>query len=110
MLDDPTMIEWAREVFAGGSREFPDLMAPKWVEELKREGYDSIIHADPYGNRGGEHEVIMFHPERIKSAIGNRGTYDIADPDINKAKGGPVTNDAMWMAVQNKQLRKKHGN
>lgn len=110
LLDDRLAIEWARDVFAGGSREFPDLIHPKTVEELKKSGYDSIIHADPYGNRGGEQEIIMFEPNKIKSAIGNRGTYDITDPDINKAKGGRVTNDAMWMAVQNKQLRKKHGN
>jgi len=53
---------------------------------------------------------IPLEPTQIKSAIGNRGTYDINEADINKAKGGQVTNDAMWIALQNKQLRKKHGN
>jgi hypothetical protein len=43
--------------------------------------------ADPH-KRGTSHEVIMFHPNKIKSAIGNRGTYDINEPDITKAKGG----------------------
>jgi hypothetical protein len=90
LLDDKLSIEWAREVFADGSREFPDLISPKTIEELKSSGYDSIIHADPYGNRGGEQEIIMFDPNRIKSAIGNRGTYDIEDPDITKAEGGAV--------------------
>jgi hypothetical protein len=90
MLDDKLSIEWARDVFADGSREFPDLISPKTIEELKKEGYDSIIHADPYGNRGGEQEIIMFEPNKIKSAIGNRGTYDIEDPDITKAAGGAV--------------------
>jgi hypothetical protein len=90
MLDDKLSIEWARDVFADGSREFPDLISPKTIEELKKEGYDSIIHADPYGNRGGEQEIIMFEPNKIKSAIGNRGTYDIEDPDITKAEGGAV--------------------
>jgi hypothetical protein len=88
MLDDKLAIEWAREVYADGSREFPDLLSPKTIEELKKGGYDSIIHADPYGNRGGEQEIIMFEPNKIKSAIGNRGTYDIEDPDITKAQGG----------------------
>jgi hypothetical protein len=32
----------------------------------------------------------MFEPNKIKSAIGNRGTYDIEDPDITKAEGGAV--------------------
>jgi hypothetical protein len=88
LLDDKTMIEWARDVYAGGSREFPDLISPKTVEDLKKDGYDSIIHADPYGSRGGEQEIIMFEPKKIKSAIGNRGTYDVEDADITKAKGG----------------------
>jgi hypothetical protein len=90
MLDDKLSIEWARDVFADGSREFPDLISPKTIEELKKEGYDSIIHADPYGNRDGEQEIIMFEPNKIKSAIGNRGTFDIEDPDITKAAGGAV--------------------
>ena len=91
LLDDELSIEWAREVYADGSREFPDLLSPKTIEELKKGGYDSIIHADPYGNRGGEQEIIMFDPNRIKSAIGNRGTYDTTQPDINEARGGLVT-------------------
>ncbi len=31
---------------------------------------------------------IVFEPTQIKSAIGNRGTYDPDDPDIRKARGG----------------------
>ena len=109
MLDDELSLRWAQEVYANGSREFPELLAPQWVQELKKEGYDSIIFADPL-KIGQQHEVMMFEPNRIKSAIGNRGTYDIEEADINKAKGGQVSKDAMWIALQNKQLRKKHGN
>jgi hypothetical protein len=90
LLDDKLSIDWAREVYANGDREFPDLIAPETIEELKKGGYDSIIHADPYGTRGGEQEIIMFDPNRIKSAIGNRGTYDTNEPDLNKAGGGLV--------------------
>lgn len=89
VLDDPTMIDWAQTVFAGGSREFPELMPPKWVEEVRKEGYDSIILADPRKS-GQSHEVIMFDPAKIKSAIGNEGTYDTSNPDITKAHGGVV--------------------
>jgi len=43
-------------------------------------------------NGGTENETyIALHPHQIKSAIGNRGTYDINDPDITKARGGRVT-------------------
>jgi hypothetical protein len=89
MLDDPGMVDWAQEVFAGGSREFPELLADKWLKEVKDAGYDSVILADPH-KRGDPHEVIFFEPTQLKSEIGNRGTYDINDPDLNKAQGGEV--------------------
>ena len=51
------------------------------VELAKKAGYDAV-HAIKEG------ELNVFEPSKIKSAIGNRGTYDITDPDINKAQGG----------------------
>jgi hypothetical protein len=90
MLDDPVMVDWAQEVFAGGSREFPELLPDQWLKEVKDAGYDSVILADPH-KRGDPHEVIFFEPTQLKSALGNRGTYDIDDPDLNKADGGTVT-------------------
>jgi len=33
---------------------------------------------------------IAFEPTQIKSATGNRGTYNPNDPDITKAKGGSI--------------------
>jgi hypothetical protein len=89
VLDDPLMIDWARQVFAGGSGEFPHLMPKEWVNSLKESGYDSIIFAPP-GSEPKHQEVIMLDPKRIKSAIGNEGTYDIENPDITKADGGAV--------------------
>jgi hypothetical protein len=39
---------------------------------------------------------VALHPERqLKSAIGNRGTFDMNDPDINKAHGGRVSSFAV---------------
>jgi hypothetical protein len=88
----------------GGS---PWTLEPSNIQSMKSAGFDGIVYRDKNGDIA---EVVAFEPTQIKSAIGNRGTYDIEEADINKAKGGRVTNDAMWMAVQNKQLRKKHGN
>jgi hypothetical protein len=42
-------------------------------------------------------------------AIGAGAAMQEEEP-AQYAKGGQVSKDAMWMAVQNKQLRKKHGN
>ena len=86
--------------------------------ELIEQGHDSIVI-----NIGGDREIIVFDPKKIKSATGNRGTYDINDPDVNKAKGGSVkpqvkkavngevkiTNnrDTMFMELSNKKLKRK---
>lgn len=43
--------------------------------EVKREGYDGIIDENSGGN-------AVFEPTQIKSAIGNRGTFDPNDPSI----------------------------
>jgi hypothetical protein len=90
MLDDRNMLEWAQQAFANGSKEFPELLPKQWADEIRKEGYDYIHLADPYGTNA-PHEYIMLDPERqIKSAIGNRGTYDTTNPDITKAHGGSV--------------------
>jgi len=88
VLDDKDMLGWAQDVYAGGSKEFPELLPKRWADEVRKD-YDSIIFADPWG-RGDPHEIIMFEPEKIKSAIGNRGTYDTKEKDITKADGGKI--------------------
>ena len=48
---------------------------------LQDQGFDGAILDD---------SVVVFDPRKIKSAIGNRGTYDTTNPDITKSKGGKV--------------------
>ena len=88
VLDNKGMLEWAQAAYAKGSKEFPELMPKEWADAVQ-EDYDSIIHADPHGS-GDPHEIIMFHPNKIKSAIGNRGTYDVNEHDMSKAEGGAI--------------------
>ena len=92
-LDDPDMLSWAREVFAGGSSAFPRMLPQNWVDDIRSEGYDSIIYKskplkDVSGKEYPSDESMVFEPTQIKSATGNRGTYDPDDPDIRKARGG----------------------
>jgi hypothetical protein len=47
----------------------------KMMKYFKSKGYDGIIA------RG---EYVVFEPIQIKSAIGNKGTFDSNDPDITK--------------------------
>ena len=62
------------------------------TKELLGLGHDSVIVGNKYQDPqyAKHHEVVLFDPRKIKSAIGNRGTYDINDPDITKAQGGTV--------------------
>jgi hypothetical protein len=66
------------------------------IELAKRAGYDAV-HAIKEG------ELNIFNPKALKSAIGNRGTYDTSNPDLNKATGGSVgftdNTDAMRMEL-----------
>jgi hypothetical protein len=82
--------------------------SPEVVRQLKKLGYDSMIHKDvfdagmPYykgdpskigEGYDAEHIIDAYRPfeqSKIKSAIGNRGTYDIKNPDITKATGGAI--------------------
>jgi len=54
---------------------------------LKAKGHDSVLFVDDKGNVVNGYAM---HPTQVKSAIGNRGTYNPNDPDITKANGGSV--------------------
>lgn len=63
---------------------------PDWVTDvLKSQGYDGI--KDTGGKYGGEkHAVwIPFEPGQVKSAIGNRGTFDPDSPNVLESRSPP---------------------
>ena len=47
--------------------------------KLKLQGYDGIITNNPDGTI---REIIAFYPGQVKSATGNKGTFDPSNPDI----------------------------
>ena len=60
------------------------------VDKWKKKGYDSVIYA-PEGNLTHEDAYfVAFEPQQVKSALGNRGTYDIKEAEINKRRGGAI--------------------
>jgi len=59
--------------------------SPEFIEAAIKHGYDGIS-----AKESGRMTHAVFDPRMIKSAIGNRGTYDVNDPDITKAQGGSV--------------------
>ena len=54
-------------------------------QAIRALGHDSF-----WVKEGGVKNLGVYNPGAIKSAIGNRGTYDTEDYDINKAQGGAV--------------------
>ena len=63
-----------------------DEMMPGEVRELKRDlesrGYDGLLVRNPNLHPGSDTWYVAFRPEQIKSAIGNRGTFDPDNPNI----------------------------
>jgi hypothetical protein len=57
--------------------------------ELIRRGYDGII--DKFSG-----QIVAFKPEQVKSAIGNVGTFDPADPDIRFSRTPNATPGTGW--------------
>lgn len=53
----------------------------QFFDSLRAQGHDSAIFSDGT-------TVILGGPHQIKSAIGNRGTFDTREADMNKRKGG----------------------
>jgi hypothetical protein len=79
--------------------------SPDVLEAIQKLGFDSFYSDDMAKNIG------VFKPEQIKSAIGNRGTFDPLEREVNKAKGGKVrmtdNRDTMFMELSNKKLKRK---
>lgn len=72
------------------------------VKKLRARGYDGIIATGPTG----EKQYIVFSPEQVKSAIGNRGTFDADSPDIrfsrtDGASNAPATSGHLAFAQGN---------
>ena len=65
-------------------------------EYLFAKGHDAIQFPPGIDDRRAPPVWVALRPERqLKSAIGNRGTFDLNDPDINKAHGGRVSSFAV---------------
>ena len=72
-----------------------DAIEDETVQEAIRDlGFDSF-----YVKEGDTKNLGVYDSRQIKSATGNRGTYDPNDPDITKAKGGRVNDAAMGINV-----------
>lgn len=65
---------------------------PEQIAELKAQGHDGVINEDAS-------EIIVFDPEQIKSATGNRGTFDPASGNILDSRMAPGLYSALEQSV-----------
>lgn len=61
-----------------------------FVNGLRSTGFDSAFLREQHPAGGLADVWAVFDPRQIKSASGNRGSFDPLDPDIAKAKGGLI--------------------
>jgi len=83
--------EWKPKVF--GNLPPNAMNMGKLVEYAKAKGHDGAIVRNVVDTANPQETVksdvfIAFRPEQIKSAIGNRGTFDVSDPDIAFSRAG----------------------
>lgn len=80
--------------------------ADKFTKRLKAKGHDGVIleyPASKVGELNAGKEIVVFDTAAVKSAIGNRGTFDPTDPNIlhsNAAADPLVTQATRDMARQ----------
>jgi hypothetical protein len=65
------------------------LEKPAVRQWMRKRGHDGFWTQEN-NYEGAPRTLAVFDPSQIKSAIGNRGTFDPGDPNITKSKGGNV--------------------
>jgi hypothetical protein len=74
--------------------EGPDVLAA--IKEL---GFDAF-----YVSENGDKNLAVFQPTQVKSAIGNRGTYDITNPDIRYSLKSASKGETSYRALYKGKL------
>ena len=59
---------------------------------IKALGHDSF-----YVNEDGIKNLGVYSPQQIKSATGNRGTFDPKSSKLNEARGGSIIDKALML-------------
>lgn len=89
-LKNPEIIEFSKR---GGFISADEMR--EMIVDAKWRGHDGVI-IKGWQDGSGEVQYVAFDPTQIKSATGNRGTFDATDPNILNQSGQP-----RLMAVHN---------
>jgi len=87
---------WAREYLGDAAtfwEAFDGANGDFFVQAMKDAGYDGVfmqeIDPDEQSGDGTRNVWVAFEPTQIKSATGNSGAFDPANPDINEQVASP---------------------
>jgi len=99
-----TAEKWRDVVFRAGANGEPGFIGygleqvRRWRQKIEAAGFDGVHvigdpkYRDSLSPEYGSDNWVAFRPEQIKSAVGNRGTFDPNDPRINyERKPGAAT-------------------
>lgn len=78
--EDRDEVGWTAEPSFNGW-DWGELEEPDNIAKMKKAGFDGYIDFEMGSNKPPT-GIAVFDPRNIKSAIGNRGTFDPTDPDI----------------------------
>jgi hypothetical protein len=83
------IIESKRGDLGEGLRRIRNDSQKEIQELIEKAGFDGIVYINEYEHAiGATDSYIAFRPTQIKSAIGNRGTFDPKDPSILRSYAG----------------------
>jgi len=91
-------LQSAVQEISGGKKRLKDLYGSELREMLQSNDYDGIVVVDEFGDFV---EANAFEPTQIKSAIGNNGEYNQANPNISKS------NPRFYSALEKGAMRDK---
>ena len=82
-----------------------DGLHPRQIpESLHREIDAAKRHKEAVEKNNGEDSYIVFDPHQIKSAIGNRGTFDPSDPNILRQNPADTKGSISWSREDGRAL------
>jgi len=96
-IKNPPRVEWLADIESAIGRDLSDSFDYVWealesaevMADVQNAGYDGVRLIDdqtPDSNR--PHDTwVVFRPEQVKSAVGNRGTFDPSDERITFQRG-----------------------
>ena len=92
--EDRDAIVWVEEKLRGRGWDWTQLEKAPYVIKMKSKGFDGYLDFEK-GSDSPPTGIAVFDPRTVKSATGNRGTFDPADPDIRNPYTRPDLRDRL---------------